>query len=354
MEENDVIEEIFGPDPQETSSNEIVQTEDELFNEISDHANDSTENDNSSSDNTVNSDDSENNTDDSDDDSFTDKFLARIGIQNKNAIPWQDKSGAMYTRSWDSLTENEQLDILSSANTDPETDLDDKEIELINTIRNSGLDPEAYMKKFAQNVQDNYANQNKYYEIDDWSDDEIYAIDLMQRLGDQVTDEEIKEAIEKEKENMDFYQKKVNSIRQEYHNKQDQIAYDNQQKFLQIQEDNFRQLSDAVINEIQQLNTVAGMPIELDYEDQNTLASYILSRDQNGVTQYASDMKTPQAIVHNAFWALYGPQFLQEAEAESARAFRRGYEQAQRDLNSQAAVEIRSTNKPKPNRYFNT
>lgn len=355
MEENDVIEDIFGPNPLEVSSSEDnIQTEDDLFSEIEGHASGESNNSNQDSNfNSTKSDINDSTGSDQESDDFTDKFLARIGIPDKNAIPWQDKSGAMFTRSWDSLSEEEQLNVLSSANTDPETDLDDDEIQLINTIRNSGMNPTAYMQKYAQDIKDQVANENKYYEIDDWTDDEVFAIDLMQRLGDQVSQEEVEQALLRAKEDENLFAKQVNSIRQEFKNKQEEKEFAQQEKFNQIKEENFQNLSNAIINEIQQLNTVAGREIELDYQDQNNLASYILQRDQNGYTQYAIDMQSPQAIVHNAFWALYGPQFLQEAEAESARAFRRGYEQAQRDLNSQAAVEIRSTNKRKSN-YFNT
>lgn len=352
MEENDVIEDIFGPDPAQLSSSEDnLQSEDDLFNELEEHA--------SGESNSLPSDQSEEPTtenfseeEDSSDD-FTDKFLARIGIADKNAIPWQDASGAMYTRPWDSLTESEQLDILSSANTDPETDLDEEEINLINQIRQSGLTPSNYMQQYAQNIKNNFTLENKTEEIKTWSDEEVFALDLMQRLGDSVTDEEIEAALEKAKEDEEFFKKNANSIRNNLIAQQEQKNQQLQQEQYMIKEQEFQNLSNAIINELQQFNTVAGRQVELDNNDLNTLAGYILNRDAYGNTQYNLDMNSPQAIVHNAFWALYGPQFLQEAEAESARAFRRGYEQAQRDLNSQAAVEIRSTNKRKSN-YFNT
>lgn len=352
------MEEFFGPDPNSTPVEDTPQTEDDLFNEISKES--GLEEDKPASSNsepTVSPvTDPVNNTPTKEtDDSFTNKFLARIGIQDKNNIPFQDKSGAMYTRSWDSLTEDEQLDILSSANTDPETDLDDEEINLINQIRQSGMNPSDFINSIQKQAQDQYINENRHYDIEDWSDDEIYAIDLMQKLGEQLTEEQIEAAIEREKQDPELYAKKIENIKQEFIEKQNAAEYKMQEAVKAQQEEAFNNLSNQIIDVIKNFNTVAGRDIELDYQDQNTLASYILARDEDGNTQYALDMRTPQAIVHNAFWALYGPQFLQEAEAESARAFKRGYEQAQRDLNSQAAVEIRSITKNKPtNKYFNT
>ena len=59
------------------------------------------------------------------------------------------------------------------------------------------------------------------------------------------------------------------------------------------QEEAFNNLSNQIIDVIKNFNTVAGRDIELDYQDQNTLASYILARDEDGNTQYALDMRTP-------------------------------------------------------------
>lgn len=353
MEENDVIEDIFGPDPNSSSSDTTKETEDDLFSQIEEHASGEPEaNENRSSEDSLQSQGNVNDVNPSDDE-FTDKALARVGIFDKNNIPWQDESGALFTRPWDSLTEEEQLDILSSVNTDPETDLDESEINLINTIRESGLDADTYMRRFMQEVQDRYVNQNQYFEIDDWTDDEVFAIDMLQRLGDQVTEEQIENALVRAKEDLPLFEKEVNQIRENYRTRQQEAAYRQQEEAARAQESRYQQYSNAVLQEIQQFNTVAGRPIELNFEDQNTLASYILQRDANGHSQYSYDMNSPQAVVQNAFWAIYGPQMLQEAESESARAFQRGYEQARRDLNSQAAVEIRSTNKRRSN-YFNT
>jgi hypothetical protein len=48
-----------------------------------------------------------------------------------NKIKFEDESGAVVEKSWDSLSNNEKLMILSHQE-DPDTSLDDAEIELIN------------------------------------------------------------------------------------------------------------------------------------------------------------------------------------------------------------------------------
>jgi hypothetical protein len=59
------------------------------------------------------------------------ELLTLQGISDMNKIKFEDESGAVVEKSWDSLSNNEKLMILSHQE-DPDTSLDDAEIELIN------------------------------------------------------------------------------------------------------------------------------------------------------------------------------------------------------------------------------
>ena len=59
------------------------------------------------------------------------ELLTLQGISDMNKIKFEDESGAIIEKSWDSLSNNEKLMILSHQE-DPDTSLDDAEIELIN------------------------------------------------------------------------------------------------------------------------------------------------------------------------------------------------------------------------------
>ena len=66
-----------------------------------------------------------------DDFDLTRELLTLQGISDMNKIKFEDESGAVVEKSWDSLSNNEKLMILSHQE-DPDTSLDDAEIELIN------------------------------------------------------------------------------------------------------------------------------------------------------------------------------------------------------------------------------
>nr|DAR42885.1 MAG TPA: hypothetical protein [Caudoviricetes sp.] len=61
-------------------------------------------------------------------------------------------------------------------------------------------------------IQNNYQPQ---FEIDQYSDDELFLMDFMSRMG-EVTEDEAAEALQRAKTNENLYQKQIDSIRNEY------------------------------------------------------------------------------------------------------------------------------------------
>ena len=139
------------------------------------------------------------------------ELLTLQGISDMNKIKFEDESGAVVEKSWDSLSNNEKLMILSHQE-DPDTSLDAAEIELINQIRESGMTPDQYIQSL-QTVEPPVVT----YEVDNMSDDELFCIDLLDRLGaDNITDEELQQALDKAKENESLFSKQVASLRVYY------------------------------------------------------------------------------------------------------------------------------------------
>ena len=80
-----------------------------------------------------------------DDFDLTKELLALQGVSDMNKIKFEDESGAVVEKSWNSLSNNEKLMILSHQEA-PDTSLDAAEIELINQIRDSGMTPDQYIQ----------------------------------------------------------------------------------------------------------------------------------------------------------------------------------------------------------------
>jgi hypothetical protein len=119
--------------------------------------------------------------------------------------------------SWDSLSKEEQLNILKD-NADPERDLDDAEIDLINKLRESSLTPDEFIASIKQQGAAEYARgleENQKFLIDDLTDDELFILDLQTRIED-ITEDEALAALEKAKTDESLFTKQIQGIRSEY------------------------------------------------------------------------------------------------------------------------------------------
>jgi hypothetical protein len=68
----------------------------------------------------------------------------------------------------------------------------DDEIELLNAIRNSGMSVSDYLNS----IQTPQEAPVQSYKIDQLSDEDVYALDLLEKVGaDNITDEELEQAI---------------------------------------------------------------------------------------------------------------------------------------------------------------
>jgi hypothetical protein len=124
------------------------------------------------------------------------------------------------------LDSSEKLSILNNLDSTNDTGLDDSEIQLINSIRSSKMSPAEYLNYVAQRGADQYAQNlagaEQTYEIDQYSDEELFATDLITRMGkDNITDEEVQEALDKAKSNESLFKKQVAALRNEYKNIED-------------------------------------------------------------------------------------------------------------------------------------
>lgn len=279
------------------------------------------------------------------DDAFTEEVLRLKGISDPDRIKFEDESGAIVERSWNDLSTNEKLSVLT-LDEDANTDLEPDEINFINMLRKNNLTPEQYVQalqsNIIQNVQD---NQPMSFQVDNLADDELFALDLIEKLGeDNVTDEELQDAIEQAKLNPELYDKQVNALREHYKNLENQQVYEAQQMQAAQQEQNYRDFSENVLNQIEGIGSIAGYEVDLDVDDKNDLANYILTRDNTGLTDFYKDLQNPQALTTAAFWMLKGPEIMDSLQQQIQEAYRRGYAVGSRGNYSRPQVVVTPRN----------
>lgn len=277
------------------------------------------------------------------DDDLTNEVLRLKGISDPTKIKFEDESGAVIERSWDTLTRSEQLNILAGQEQE-DNDLDDDEIELLNTIRNSGMS----VNEFLANMQQSQEVPEKSYKIDQLSDEDVYALDLLEKIGsDNITDEELEQAISNAKQNEVLFKKTVEGLRKEYIRlQQDEEAQLANEQAAQ-QEAAYRQFATSITNEIRGLNSFAGQELELSNEDAEELAAFMLDLDEQGTSAFGRALQDPNLFTKAAFWLLNEEQIIEELTKQMQENYKRGYEAAKADLGKNKSTVV-FTPKPQP------
>lgn len=245
-------------------------------------------------------------------DTWLSMLLRDKGIQDPTKIKFADDEDNIQERDWNSLSDEEKYNILMQQEPSSEeeesnsSDLTDEEIELINTIRENNLTPTEYFNSVIQNQLNQYAAATEpVYEIDSLSDDDLFMGDLKLRTPD-ITDEELVAALDQAKQNPELYAKQIAGIRQEYKNLEDQNREQEAAVQQQQTQEEYVQFQNQIFDGIDSLTGLGDIDIELDDNDKEELAQYILQPDQAGITQLQKDLANPEVLTKVAWFLLRG------------------------------------------------
>lgn len=264
-------------------------------------------------------------------DDLTTEVLKLRGISNPDKIKFQDESGAITERSWDSLTKEEQINILADQREDQGTnnDLAEDELELINSIRNSGMSVQDYIQTITPQInQPQDTNQ-----FDTMSDEDLYAFDILNKVGnDNITDEELDAALEAAKANETLFKKTVEGLRQQYNRLQEEQKQNiaNQQQAAAQQR--YQAFANVVNNQIDNFNSFAGQPIQLSNQDKDNLSEFMLALDEDGSSALGKALQDPRLLTKAAFWLLNEQELIAELQKQQQDAYTRGYNAGKGDI----------------------
>lgn len=275
-------------------------------------------------------------------DDLTTKVLKLRGISNPDKIKFEDESGAITERSWDSLTKEEQINILADSREHQETnnDLAEDEIDLINAIRNSGMSVQDYMQTITPQInQPQDTNQ-----FDAMSDEDLYAFDILNKVGnDNITDEELDAALEAAKANETLFKKTVDGLRQQYNRLQEEQKQNiaNQQQAAAQQR--YQAFANVVNNQIDNFNSFAGQPIQLSNQDKDNLSEFMLALDEDGSSALGKALQDPRLLTKAAFWLLNEQELIAELQKQQQDAYTRGYNAGKGDILNKSKFVFKPT-----------
>lgn len=268
-------------------------------------------------------------------DDLTSEILRLRGISDPERIKFEDENGAVIERSWNTLSKEEQLNIISG-NEPEEYQLDDDEIELLNAIRSTGMSVYDYMNSLQ--IPETPVQK---YKIDELSDDDLYVLDILEKVGgDNITDEELTEALQAAKTNEKLFRKTIEGLRNQYTQLEKDKEMKEANEKAEQQRAAYNNFASSIINEIRGLNSFAGQDLELSNEDVEELSTFMLDLDNTGMSAFGKAMQDPALFTKAAFWLLNEDKIIEELTKQMQDTYTRGYENAKKDMQSKSKLVI--------------
>lgn len=288
------------------------------------------------------------------------RMLSSKGISDPGKIKFEGENGEIEEIDWNNLTVDEQFNILNHQD-EPETGLDDDEIDLINKIRSARLTPREYeaylMRQGAANV---VKPEEPQYIIDDLTDDELYVYDLQAR-NEEITEEEALDALEKAKLSVDAFSKQMKGIREEYRKLEDDRNSEQQRQQLALRQQQFNNFSNSIRNSIINFKSIGNLDIELDNDEKDEVAQFLLTTDGAGINHFSKVLNDPEWLVKMAWFALKGEDafnnitdyFTTEMRQREQASYKKGLEDgAKGSPKSKVVYQPKQNNKPNDRNFY--
>lgn len=271
-------------------------------------------------------------------------YLRSMGIDPNN-IQVDDENGNPSYSSFNSLSKTEQLDLLQSLSggsneSSNDYDLDDDEIDLINSIRRSKMSIEDFVTTIQNRAVQNYVNSGggqQYYDIDQLTDDDLFISDYKNRVPD-ATEDEVVAALNAAKTNPQSYERMMDGLRDTY-KKQEEAIY--QQRLQESEDRTKRQQQEYEGLIVDTLNGMSNMKLgdldaQLSDEDKEDIASAILDSDATGTRYLVGLINDPETLSKMVWYALKGDEainqmqryYKNEINNRQQAAYQKGFEDA--------------------------
>jgi len=248
-------------------------------------------------------------------------------------IKIEEEDGTQIEVSFDDLSPEEQFDILNSAEENP-ANLAEHEERTLKFLRDNQVTLEEAIEYFSKKAVEEALQANSVTEsVAEFSDDEIYALDLVNRVK-TITEEEIQIELDKQKEHPELFKKKVDALRDEYLQLEKDEITQKEQEIQKKEEEEFTRITESLVEVARQTEDIGGLDIEL--EDKQEVLGFILNKDVNGVTEFGKLLEDPKALFEIAWYAKKGKEafdvihdyYKKEISDASKKAYEKGKAEA--------------------------
>lgn len=136
-------------------------------------------------------------------------LLQAKGIKAPEKVLYEVEEGKVEEKNFYDLPFEDQMEILAGETANVEKDFSKEDLEIIQLQKENNLTL-AELIQYYQNatIEEYLKEQGGNTSVQDYTDEEIYILDMRARLGDSASDEEIIKALEKELELPEFFKEK--------------------------------------------------------------------------------------------------------------------------------------------------
>ena len=242
---------------------------------------------------------------------FLHTFLKEKGIEDPSKLQWEDENGEITDVDFDNLSDEDKLNVLNSL-ADP--GLSQAEIDTINYLRQNNMTLNQVVDYFSKKAVDDYLAKNpdqihqKTYEIDDYTDDELYLSALKMQYPN-FTDEELTSKLETAKGNEELYKKEVTALREEFKKEEEAQIEAQKQQEQQAYDDLVGNLKNVLgnFNEVALDSTDPESDVlEIEDSDKDLVLAYLLNQDTDGKSQLVKDLENPATLIELAWLRTQG------------------------------------------------
>lgn len=274
---------------------------------------------------------------------FITELLKSRGITDPTQISFENEDGTEEKFDWNSLSLQDKLNIINTSAEQPERDLDESEIALINAIRESQLSPQDYINYIQKQGVDNYIqnNQTQNYKIDDYTNDEIFVMDLLSKIPD-ITEEEAIQLLEQAKANETIFNKQIDALRKQLKQQEDEMAQQTQAEQEQTQQQQFEEFANRIENAVINFKEYEGWELNLDDDEMYQVYNLLTGRDTAGNSWFGQVLNDPDAVVQMAWFYLFGKNMIENISEyyknEITNVRKNSYEKGKKDAQNKSTV----------------
>lgn len=238
-------------------------------------------------------------------------FLKSYGIEDPSKMKFQNENDEVEDVDFRSLSKEDQIEILKNLT---DSGLSDQEKSDLNWLRQNNMSLKQFGNSVSERSIKEYLEKNpdkapqRVYQIDDYSDDELYLADLKSKYPD-FTDEELLSKLESAKDNEDLYNKEVTALRNSYKEDEDNLIKQNEEQQAQAAQEMRENLMNAASN-FNEVLLDADDPesdaLMIEDTDRQQILSYLLDIDSQGKSQLVRDLEDPETLIQLAWLRLQG------------------------------------------------